>query len=728
MNAPQLSPLIFVPEHQRRPGKRPPARDLPRMYPLNEARPEGADEFEPVAHQKCIYWRWKQDRITGVRFKQTCGRCLGCRNYRYERLVGQGIAESQYAGVVMAVTLTYANLPNGETPQAAKRLKYKDVELFLMRLRKAGYKFTKIAAGEYGGEKGRAHWHLMLFFPWKNAVKQRITDAIANNHDHSRITGEAVDHPVYQYGLRGPAFTDAIANPEVLVVSRAAAIKPPDPIRNTNWKFWPHGIVEAQLVKAPDFISPEAIEVSTRYNLKYLVKDAWRDSRKYSSTPFHELRQHIQEQTRFGPWLTPDEIKEQFEKDRESGAVAPTSLSSGALNVDIRKWRLGNPVAQQKIEAVEALTGMKYRLTDWDKVPIEMAVMRGEYHYKCKNGLGHEFFKALGARSARSGFYEGDGIFYEVGNNFMTKDRSSYAQARRNVGSRHKPMEETAILGHQKAVKIGGRIVMKDRKRFKFPMGKTQQRHFWSGYNLERGLSGLPETLGPDGVLERLENDRFNASNSASKNFLYVKWKNAKPSVRYNMELHAASISDKALNWAYPKWWVEQQYETNQHPDWLIKAADRTRVQVEAQLEKGYVHTQTGIAHQQQLFRIASALNGETFFRLDKLQKAWLWSELRRLRKPFRDMQKKGLSTAEFELLATKERIAAKVGVAINPVINREGWDGPEFMRPLPPFMRKDPPAKQVQVGRKSVTRIEQKHIAKPSVDLGQRLKQQRKR
>jgi hypothetical protein len=74
-------------------------------------------------------------------------------------LVGRCIAESRYSEKTYAVTLTYAN----DAGVNAVTLVYKDVQDFLKRLRKR-YNVRYIVAGEYGTAKGRAHWHIILFF------------------------------------------------------------------------------------------------------------------------------------------------------------------------------------------------------------------------------------------------------------------------------------------------------------------------------------------------------------------------------------------------------------------------------------------------------------------------------------------------------------------------------------------------------------------------------------
>lgn len=88
-----------------------------------------------------------------------CRECWQCRKRRINDLVGRCIAESKFANKTYAITLTYAP----RVGVNAVTLVYKDVQDFLKRLRKK-YKCRYIVAGEYGSAKGRAHWHIIVFF------------------------------------------------------------------------------------------------------------------------------------------------------------------------------------------------------------------------------------------------------------------------------------------------------------------------------------------------------------------------------------------------------------------------------------------------------------------------------------------------------------------------------------------------------------------------------------
>jgi len=91
-----------------------------------------------------------------------CRYCWQCKRNRVNDMVGRCIAESKFSSQTYAVTLTYAQ----DAGVSAVTLVYKDVQDFLKRLRKR-YKVRYIVAGEYGTKKGRAHWHIILFFKGK---------------------------------------------------------------------------------------------------------------------------------------------------------------------------------------------------------------------------------------------------------------------------------------------------------------------------------------------------------------------------------------------------------------------------------------------------------------------------------------------------------------------------------------------------------------------------------
>lgn len=89
-----------------------------------------------------------------------CRKCWQCRELRINDWAGRCIAESYTACASFAVTLTYG----GGDHERAAVLTYSDVQKFMKRLRFAGYEISYLCAGEFGSKKGRAHWHLLLYF------------------------------------------------------------------------------------------------------------------------------------------------------------------------------------------------------------------------------------------------------------------------------------------------------------------------------------------------------------------------------------------------------------------------------------------------------------------------------------------------------------------------------------------------------------------------------------
>lgn len=90
-----------------------------------------------------------------------CGVCLYCQQQYSKGWATRLMLESKLHNESCFVTLTYndANLPYNNS------LQKRDVQLFIKRLRKklAPKKIRYFLTGEYGGRKGRAHYHLVIF-------------------------------------------------------------------------------------------------------------------------------------------------------------------------------------------------------------------------------------------------------------------------------------------------------------------------------------------------------------------------------------------------------------------------------------------------------------------------------------------------------------------------------------------------------------------------------------
>lgn len=94
-----------------------------------------------------------------------CHECWQCRQRKIDDWVGRNIAESITAKASYAITLTYGrDGENSEDHIRAAVLTYSDVQKFLKLLRRHGYDVRYFVTGEFGSKKGRAHWHIMLYF------------------------------------------------------------------------------------------------------------------------------------------------------------------------------------------------------------------------------------------------------------------------------------------------------------------------------------------------------------------------------------------------------------------------------------------------------------------------------------------------------------------------------------------------------------------------------------
>lgn len=104
-----------------------------------------------------------------------CRECSQCRDQKINDWVGRCIAESKTAKACHAVTLTYGRGKANDVDHVrARLLTYSDVQKYFKLLRRHGFPMRYIVAGEYGTKKGRAHWHVVLF--WQDKVPEHVLD------------------------------------------------------------------------------------------------------------------------------------------------------------------------------------------------------------------------------------------------------------------------------------------------------------------------------------------------------------------------------------------------------------------------------------------------------------------------------------------------------------------------------------------------------------------------
>ena len=99
--------------------------------------------------------------------KTPCQHCWQCKENRINDWVGRCIAEKETSLCTTVTTLTYGG---GDTPES-RFLRKSDITAYLKAIRNAGHKVRYFAVGEYGSKKGRAHWHIVLF--WQTQMPHR---------------------------------------------------------------------------------------------------------------------------------------------------------------------------------------------------------------------------------------------------------------------------------------------------------------------------------------------------------------------------------------------------------------------------------------------------------------------------------------------------------------------------------------------------------------------------
>lgn len=146
---------------------------------------------------------------------RNCRKCWQCIDHKVNGWVGRCVAETRTARHVRFVTLTYGRDEAGNASHPAMAvLTYSHVQLWFKKLRLAGYEFSYFVAGEYGTEKGRAHWHAILFF----------------RNDPPKVT---MDKRIHHY--------------------------------EGEWEMWPHGWCQWETIKGDAF-------AAVRYAAKYVQK------------------------------------------------------------------------------------------------------------------------------------------------------------------------------------------------------------------------------------------------------------------------------------------------------------------------------------------------------------------------------------------------------------------------------------------------------------------------
>ena len=103
-----------------------------------------------------------------------CGKCPPCKKRRTSGWSFRLVKEGERSNSALFITLTYDTEYVPITKNGFMNLDLQDLQKFFKRLRKkTNEKLKYYAVGEYGSQKKRPHYHIILF----NANKEHILDA-----------------------------------------------------------------------------------------------------------------------------------------------------------------------------------------------------------------------------------------------------------------------------------------------------------------------------------------------------------------------------------------------------------------------------------------------------------------------------------------------------------------------------------------------------------------------
>lgn len=178
-----------------------------------------------------------------------CRYCSQCIGRSVDDWTGRCIAESMFAKAPYFLSLTYGRDDEGnEDHIRARLLTYSDIQKLMKRFRASGYVPRYFCVGEYGSAKGRAHWHVLIF--WKDNA-----DEIAKRIEHNEL--------VRAKRKRGKTLNvpDGPVPPHVNSTR--------DDQKRHMQEHWPHGWSVWERIG----VSPEDTAAAVRYVCKYLNKD-----------------------------------------------------------------------------------------------------------------------------------------------------------------------------------------------------------------------------------------------------------------------------------------------------------------------------------------------------------------------------------------------------------------------------------------------------------------------
>lgn len=139
---------------------------------------KGGTSYKYEIIPRDIYDRQKENHKFLTKYRRVtpiaCGQCINClMNTAAEKATKMMMMKPYYPDTeCWFLTLTYkdemlpfhetVNIDTGETMTGAS-LRKNDLQKFFKKIRRAGYNIKYVSAGEYGGQTGRPHYHVIVF-------------------------------------------------------------------------------------------------------------------------------------------------------------------------------------------------------------------------------------------------------------------------------------------------------------------------------------------------------------------------------------------------------------------------------------------------------------------------------------------------------------------------------------------------------------------------------------
>lgn len=377
-----------------------------------------------------------RSRNSPDRFYARCGACQGCLNMARDAVIGGAIGEAITSAATLTLTLTYRDvlLPDGSMgpPDAALYPDPRHWRGFKEALARAGYDVRSIRNVEFGERNGRVHYHCILFFQ-RTAEDleewQRHFVDTASIHGVQRTYWQDRVPPleILRGRLSPQEFRAVREDPSKLVVYESG-----QNVNRQSWSFWPHGDVQAGLLKSDFVFDVDAVGKAVAYATKYQFKDPWRGSKKWRNVAFDRLPDWVQETT--------------------------------AWHFDNGHWVHGNPYRDQVIAKRDQYM-REEGLEDESLVPDDLRVRTVQRFRSPHGGTGAAYLQALAKRRARLG---ANMVFRQFA--FRQPDRRSDEKA--SLGERAFYMSDTQF------VTFGQAFIDECRRLGREPNGEGFQSYF----------------------------------------------------------------------------------------------------------------------------------------------------------------------------------------------------------------------------------------------------------